>query len=147
MKRIFIAGTLAMLVAAGAAAAWLLPHGRGEAAEGELPDSGDVIFVDLDTVVLPVFRAGRLIQHLTLGITLEVPADRAERVAAVMPRLRDAYLTELHGMFSLRFVQDRESVLPLVKRRLLVVSERELGTGAIRDVLVQSMEQRRRVAR
>lgn len=147
MRRAFIFGSIGLLVAAAAGgASWLLLQGPGAVEHGQSARLPDVAFHRLGPVVVPMFRSGRLIKHVTLEIALEVSAEDEQRVVRSMARLRDAYLAELHGLFSFRFVQDHEYILPLIKRRLLAVSQREMGPGVVREVLVQLMEERRRTA-
>jgi hypothetical protein len=57
-----------------------------------------------------------------------------------MLRLKDAYLTELHALYSHRSVQDRADVVPLLNKRLLAVSERVLGPDIVKRILVNILE-------
>src|SRR5690606_6124086 len=101
-RRILLILPLLLLLLAGAGAYALF--GGGEAvAEVEVRDSPEPgIFVDLDTISLPVFRDGRVRRLIGLAITIELaPGEDPERVAAALPRIEDAYITELTMLLGL----------------------------------------------
>lgn len=96
------------------------------------------VFVTLEPFIVPVIREGRVVKQVSLTITLELAEPNAEtEVAAKMPYLRDAFLTRLHGLMGRRRRDGRTFAPEVVKRRLLAESERVLGAGVVRDVLVQ----------
>jgi flagellar protein FliL len=66
----------------------------------------------------------------------------APEVARRMPLLRDALLTELHGLFALRLVRDAGFESALVKDRLMQICERQLGAGVVTEVLLRELERR-----
>ena len=159
MKRIAILIALVLLFAgAGGGAWWFLLRDQPDEqsaekkAEAELAQameeqSGLLMstrYIRLQPMVLPIIREGRVILHLTLVMIVELdePMQR-EELDQVLPPLTDAIFTELHSLFSLRYVQERGYDLPFVKERIYRVSERVLGEGILKAVLIQSMNKRK----
>ena len=60
----------------------------------------------------------------------------------LMPLLKDAVFTELHGIYSLRYVQERGYDLPIVNDRLLQITERVLGSGIVKSVQIRGLSKR-----
>ena len=113
--------------------------------EGEVDENGIPMkrYIEVEPIVLPVLREGKVAWHLTLIVVVELSEPmRIDVIPHVMPQLRDALLTELHSLFAFRYIQDRGTVTPAVKARLAVVSERVLGRDAVQSVLVQNAGKR-----
>jgi len=99
-------------------------------------------FVEMKPLSIPVMEEGRVTTLLTLVVSLEVAGSRGlQAVAANRPRLRDAMLEELHGLYSLRFVRDSEDELDLVRRRLMKRGKAILG-DELRALHVQAVQGR-----
>ena len=145
MKRPVFLILLMLLLVGGGAGVWqfgkpllddLLPKDE--------PILKETLFVTLDPLVLPVIRNGHVVEHITLGLQLEVLGlDSEIRLRDNLPKLRDAFVTELYGLMGLRYVQEKRGQLPLVKERLQLVSDRVLGPGVVRNVLINGIDNRR----
>lgn len=108
-----------------------------EMAEPAPPPPPDNRFVEMKSLRIPVMRSGVVVNYVVLHLTLEtVGADKEELALSLLPRLRNAFLTDLHGYFATVPVEDRLMVKAL-KRRLLIISNRVLGPGTVKEVLVQ----------
>lgn len=113
--------------------------------EEEVDESGIPTkrYIEVEPIVLPVLREGKVAWHLTLMIVVELSDPmRVDVIPRTMPQLRDALLTELHSLFAFRYIQDRGTVTPAVKSRLELVAERVLGRDAVQAVLVQNSGRR-----
>jgi hypothetical protein len=102
----------------------------------------DERYLTLAPLLLSIVHHNDVQKLVTLVVTLEL-ADRSQRVEVerLMPRLRDAYLTDLTKLFSLGLYDTRNIRLTVIKQRLRIASERVLGPGVVRDVLIlNSME-------
>ncbi len=149
MKRIVILLVIVLLVAGGGGAAWwfLLREAPVDAAaEAEAPpeteneDSARKRYVELEPMVLPIIREGQVTLHLTLVLAVELTKPLPEvEVARLQRPLRDAIFTELHSVYALRYVQEKGFDHPLVRERLLRASERVLGPGAVKAILVRKI--------
>lgn len=141
---------LVMLVVAavgGAAAWWFLLRGADESVVAE-PASAPPPrpeFVELDPLVLPLIQEGQVTHHITLSVVVEVASGGKEQVLLAKRQLTDAFFSELYGLLARRFVRRQADVLPLLRRRLLVVSERLFGPGVVTGVLISEPNRRRPV--
>lgn len=95
-------------------------------------------YVELDLLTAPFVRGGKFVQYVVLVINLEVADDEAvEAVRAVVPRLRDAFITELHSMATMRNPEQKMLNMPRVKSHLLASAHKVMRNTTVRDILVQ----------
>ena len=149
MKRLVILIVIVLLVAGGGGAAWwfLLREppvdaaAAGEAgAEEEAETALRKRFVDLDPIVVPIIREGQVTLHLTLILTVELTKPMLVTDIDLIRRpLRDAIFTELHGIYALRYVQEKGYDLPIVRELLVRASQKVLGDGEVKAVLVRNI--------
>jgi len=149
MKRIVILLVLVLLLAGGGGAAWWfllreVPVDAAAEAEGvpetESENSARMRYVELEPMVLPIIREGQVTLHLTLVLAVELTTPMpAVEVARLRRPLRDAIFTELHSVYALRYVQEKGFNHPIVRERLMRASERVMGPGAIKAILVRKI--------
>lgn len=144
MKRLIILFVLLLLLGGGGGGVaywWFVLRG----AEPEVAAAPPVLkfeYVELTPFVVPIIRERQVTQHLTVKVVLQVVAGTGvARTKALRPRLTDAFLSELHGLYDKRFVQDSADAVPILSKRLRQVGARVLGPGVIEDVLVQIKDQ------
>ena len=144
---IIIVLALAVLGGGGGAGWWFFLReapADEAAAEAEQPElaNGQRVF-ELDPFLLPIIREGQVTQHLTIVMRLELstPEDKDE-FKKIVPRLRDALFSELHGIFAFRHVQEGGESLPIVRDRLIDAGDRVLGEGRIKALYVQAANRR-----
>ena len=139
---------LIVLGGAGGAGYWFFlreppDEESAEAAEEKHSLVETTRFIELDPIILPVIREGQVTLHVTTTISIELakPIDTAQ---AHMSRIRltDTVLSELHGIYGLRYVQERGYDLPIVRDRLRLASERVLGVGTVKSVVLLSVNKR-----
>jgi flagellar FliL protein len=121
----------------------------GEHAEGAKAPKGNAhakpsSFVQLDPLILPIIGRDGVTQTVSMVIVIETvdEASKAE-VTGLAPRLKDAYIQDMYGALS-QDVLMRGGVLQVtaIKSRLQRVSDRVLGEGMAKDVLLQVVQQR-----
>jgi flagellar FliL protein len=114
------------------------------AAEQKAPEGP--VFVTLPAITIPVYEGERLARQASLVLALELEKGRVEAdVAPLRPRLVDAYITDLTAIFEQRSFEDRLIEPQAIKPKLLETTERVLGPGLVKDVLIQqAMERARR---
>jgi len=149
MKRLVILIVIVLLVAGGGGAAWwfLLREPPADAAaeaegapETENENSARMRFVELEPMVLPIIREGQVTLHLTVMLAVELTTPLPEiEVARIQRPLRDAIFSELHAVYALRHVQEKGFDHPIVRERLTRASERILGSGEVKAVLVRKI--------
>ena len=114
------------------------PSAAGESGGSSFFANDDPRFVELDLLTAPFLRGGKFVKYVVLVIILEVSNDdEVEEVRAVMPRLRDAFVTELHTIATMRNPEQKMLNIKRIKSRLLVSANEVMGDGVVRDVLVQ----------
>lgn len=100
-------------------------------------------FVKMDPLVVPVVDGEGVSQVVSLAITLEVmtPED-ITKVELLKPRVKDAMIQNMYGLMSHREAFDH-GVLQVgyVKKRLMTAIEKVVGTGVLKDVLLQMVQQ------
>ncbi|MHA1600075.1 MAG: hypothetical protein ACTSW2_04550 [Alphaproteobacteria bacterium] len=149
MKRLVILLVIVLLVAGGGGAAWwfLLREAPVDAAaeaeatpETESEDAARKRFVELEPMVLPIIREGQVTLHLTIVLVVELttPIPKVE-IAQKQRPLRDAIITELHSVYALRYIQEKGFDHPIVRERLMRASERVLGLGTVKALLVRKI--------
>lgn len=139
---------IVLVVLAGAGVGYFLVFGGGHTASAEpepVPQTPPV-YVEFNPILLPIVGDGRVDQMVNIVFALEVAdQEAANRAIALAPRLNDAFLQALYGTLHRREVM-HDGVLDLtaIKRRLIEESNRVLGEGVVRDVLVQMVSQQQR---
>ena len=132
---------LVVVLGGGGFFAWTKFAGTESSSGGTLSLSAamaGVHFVEMKALTAPFIRDGVFAQYVVLVINLEV-ANESD-VAIVhenKPRLRDAFVSELHALAAVRPPEQRLINLARVKARLLAGASRVLGPGVVRDILVQ----------
>jgi flagellar basal body-associated protein FliL len=100
-------------------------------------------YVEMAPLSVPVMEEGKITELLTFVISLEMAGTRGlEAVANNRRELRDEVLTQLHALYSLRFIREHEEQLTIVKRRLMKTAQPILG-DKLRGIYVQSVQGRR----
>lgn len=140
-KKSLIAIVLFLLLAGGGAgAAYMM--GRSLDAEpaaepDEVVDIGRVAFVRMPPINVPVYQGDTVRRYVQMSVSLEVPEGSSlTAIRKQVPRLRDAFVTELSGQSVMR--RDGSGVLDLdlLKVRLLKRARGVLGETRVSDVLL-----------
>ena len=136
MKRLILI-VIVLLLIGGGVGAWLLTAG-GDPEEGTVVEAPppDPAFVELGYLVLPLIQEGRVTHHVELRIVLDVDKADEKDIEAAIPKIFDRFLTEVHGLLALRFVQQAPNPRELLRDRLRLLSKRLLGTAVVNDVLI-----------
>lgn len=107
-----------------------------------------VAFVKMDPLTLPVVNDHGVVQIVNISITLEAAdAEAAKDIERFAPRLKDAYIQNMYGLLGKKGaagVIDANGVIEVnhVKERLHMITTKILGEEKVRDVLLQSVQQR-----
>lgn len=141
MKKILIILVVLLLLGGGGGGYYyyfiLLPE-QEAMAEPAPPPPPDTRFVELQSLRIPVMRNGAVTNYVSLDISLEtIGPDNESTARSLLPRVRNAFLTDLLGYFAAVPVEDSIMVKP-IKRRLLILCNRVLGQGVVNDVLIQN---------
>ncbi len=148
MKKLAILLVLLLLLGgAGGAGWWFFLHEQPEADSAEAAAEESLIratrVIRLDPIILPVIREGQVMLHVTVVVVIElVKAVPLEEMRVFSHPLRDTMLSELHGMYASRYVQERGYDLPIVRERLSQAAERVLGAGSVKGVMLKDVNKR-----
>lgn len=147
MRRAIMLFVVILLLGGGGIAVWKvgLPYlAEREAAAAAAAPAPERRFLALEPFMVPLIREGVVTQHLTLSIELEVRDDDGVLlIEARTPQLRDAFLTELYGLYALRYVQEHLGNLQFTKDRLIAAGNHVLGQEIVTDILITGIETRK----
>ncbi len=141
MKKYIIMLVLVLGLGGGGYFAWT-EYFAGAPAGAVLPNllsrDDKPFFIEIERLTAPFIRDQRFVQYVVLDVSLEVVEERdADKVRQLTPRLRDAFLRELHRLATVRPASQKLINVARVKARLLAGADRVLGPRVVRDVLVQ----------
>ena len=147
MKKIVIAVAVVLMLA-GATISVLKflgigPFGDDEVVEivatgttpGEAPN-----FVTMDVLVIPIFQGDKVAATVQIQLKLEAASvENQIEIARLLPRLNDAFLSDLYGFIPRHLRKEEGLDVALIKDRLQLVSDKVAGPGVIKSVLVQAL--------
>ncbi len=147
-KFIIIMVTALIVLGGGGGAAWWFflqePGEEAVAESAEKPLNARPEFVQIDTIVIPVIREGAVLHHLSYSLEIEVKdTDAKFRLYESFRELRDAFIVELHSLAAMRFVQQGNYDIHLIKKRLKLVGDKIVGKNVIEAILVRHLAKRR----
>ncbi len=139
MKKAIILFVLIAALGGGGYFAWITFFSGDDQSMAGIFGGGDTVrFVEVESLTAPFIREGKFVQYVVINVSLEVPSAANEsKVRQLVPRLRDAFLAELHLLARTRSVKQRLINVARVKARLLSRADGVLGPGVVADVLVQ----------
>ncbi len=161
MKVIMIGAVAVFLLGGGGAGAYfffnkpaeasantLSEHEKAEAEAAKAAHNAMIkpaIYVELNPLILPIVDENGISQTVSLVVSVEV-ADQmtADQVKNLQPRLHDAFLQDMYGVLSRKAVMSGGVIqVDKIKERLQRVCQTVVGEGAVKDVLLQVVHQRR----
>ena len=104
------------------------------------PISGVPDFVELQPIVLPVIERNAVTRQVGILLTLELAEGQA--AATIEPKRRqlmDAFIRELHAIYSMRSSTGRVVDEGIIKQHLLRTSDGILGKGVVHAILVKRL--------
>jgi flagellar FliL protein len=160
MKIVIIAAIALLLVGGGGAGAYFYfkhpaeaassavgEHAEGEKARhkkgGEHEEAASQ-FVQLDPLILPIVGKDGFTQVVSMVVVIETPDEASKaKIEYLSPRLKDAYIQDMYGVLSQETMADNGVLhVTALKNRLQKVSDKVLGDGMAKDVLLQVVQQR-----
>lgn len=150
MKKIVIAVAVVLMLAGGTVSVlkWL---GIGPFAEVEAeaeavetgatgPSGEPPRFVTMDALVIPVFQGDKVAATVQIQLKLEAAnVENESEIARLLPRLNDAFLSDLYGFIPRHLSKEKRVDVALIKDRLQLLGDKVTGPGVIKSVLVQAV--------
>lgn len=117
-----------------------------EHAEAKKDDHGEEkgpTFVKFDPLVVPIMDGDGISQTISMLITFEVADEEgAKKVESLKPRIKDAMIQNMYGLLNQQAAMENGVLrVGYVKKRLSEVTEKVMGEGVIKDVLLQMVQQ------
>lgn len=94
-------------------------------------------FVEFGLLIVPVVQDREVKKQAEMIIRLEVPFDKKEVVAHNLPRLQNAFLSDMMSYLPYQLRNAPKLDEAAVRRRLTTVSEKVLGPGLVNDVSIE----------
>jgi hypothetical protein len=109
------------------------------------PVPGVPDFVDLEPIVLSVIERNRVTGQIGVMLTLELVDGQPAQAIDEEKRLRlmDAFVRELHLIYSARSTAERVVDEDIIKQRLLRSADGVLGKGVVHAILVRRLIEQR----
>ena len=142
MRRKLLIILVLLLLGGGAGAYFMLGHQDAEAAvpAKTAPDEPGQ-FVTMPPINVSKLRANDAPTMVTVQIVLELaPGRTLDDLNAQMPRLEDAFITELAGLLSHSWPGGELLDVEFARKRLLARSERVLGGPVVGKVLLPALQ-------
>jgi hypothetical protein len=106
------------------------------AEETPIPGKDKPINVRLDPLVVSIQRNGIVEKHVGFVIVLEVADSAAQvKVQDLMPKLNDAFVTDINALASLPHAADNGIDPDALKRRLSASCARVLGPDVVKNIV------------
>lgn len=110
-------------------------------ADGE-PRRG--VFLDIERIVVSVFRGGDIDRHEMLLMKLELVDDTAiSRVQETMPRLRDAFIRSWNTLGARPDAALKGLDVAAGRQRMIASCDQIAGPGLVRNVLIVAQSSRK----
>ena len=95
-------------------------------------------FINLDPLVIPIIQGNTVAATIKLELRINAKLEFKNKIQREMTRLKDAYVRDLHSFFP-RLMSDQSDLdVDALKKRLMKISDRVLGTGVIISVEIVS---------
>ncbi len=108
--------------------------------EEQQPEDEKVIFIQMEPILIPIFKDSEVAAKIQLQIKLETRStENAIKIQRRLPKISNVFITDLHA-FMPRLIKQQERVdVIILKARLREIAARHLEKGMIDDILVQSV--------
>ncbi|SDF77989.1 Flagellar basal body-associated protein FliL [Limimonas halophila] len=150
-RLLLILALVVMAVAAGGGGWWFGVRGEPVPFLDSGSDSGSakkkqasddpVQFVEMDPISVPVMDEGQVVRILSVVVSVEVRQASTEIIDSHGRELRDAFIKQLHGMYSLDYVREHENRDKLVKQRLTRTARDIIGP-AVKGIFFKEVNRR-----
>jgi hypothetical protein len=95
-------------------------------------------YVDFGILIIPIIQDREVKKQAEMIVRLEVEPKNKEIVAKNLPRLQNAYLADMIGFLSNSLRDDQPLDVQAISRRLLMVGDKTLGPGYLKDVAIEN---------
>ena len=100
-------------------------------------------FVSMEPLSISIFRGGAVATTIELKLQLETREGNEFIVKKNLPRLKDAFIRDLHSYFPRLLSRKKELDLADLTKRLFLIGKKTLGKGIIDDLSILSAKNRK----
>lgn len=96
-------------------------------------------YVDFGPMIIPIVQNHEVRKQAEMILRLEVRSDKKDLVANNLPRLQNAFLTDMMEFIPRLLAQDNSTILDneKISERLLVPAEGVMGEGVVTRILIE----------
>lgn len=143
---------MALLLLGGGGAGAYFYMGKSEASVGEkaAPEKTEkaegeakVEYISMQPIILPIIGRDGISQTVSMVVSIQVSdKTKAEEVKLNLPKLADAYLSDMYGTLSQKAAMQGGVIkVSMLKARLASITKKVMGEGMVDDVLLQVLQQ------
>ena len=100
-------------------------------------------YVVMEPLSISIFRGGAVATTIELKVQLETKVGRELTLNKQLPRLKDAFIRDLHAYFPRLLNKKKELDMADLTRRMYLIGERTLGKDIILDLSILSATNRK----
>ncbi len=100
-------------------------------------------FISMEPLLIPLFQGDNVAATVQIQVQIETTADREPLLTKQLPRLKDAYIRDLHAYVPRLLKEKKDLDINSLKRRLTIIGNRTIGKGMIDGILIQSAMNRK----
>jgi flagellar basal body-associated protein FliL len=100
-------------------------------------------FISMEPISVSIFRGGAVATTIELKVQLETKVGREFIIKKQLPRLKDAFIRDLHSYFPRLLSRKKELDMADLTRRMYLIGEKTLGKGIIEDLSILSASNRK----
>ncbi|NBX65818.1 MAG: flagellar basal body-associated FliL family protein [Proteobacteria bacterium] len=152
LKKVLIPVLALILLLSGGVGAYFFMGGESVASTGETAkveekaegeEGGKIAYVPMQPIILPIIDQDGISQTVSLVVSLEVrDAAKVAEVEQNLPVLADAFLSDMYGTLSKKSSMEGGVIkVSQLKARLVEITKRVMGEGAVNGVLLQVLQQ------
>jgi hypothetical protein len=105
--------------------------------------NGENVYLKLPPITATIFRDQLPAGTFTVAVTLQIDSEGSRTdIIEKRRRLRDTMFRELHAMFEREEYTGRKVNVTAVKRRMLLVAQKQLGKDVVLDLFVNALSRR-----
>lgn len=151
VKKILVPLLLLLLIAGGGVGAYFY-MGKSEASVGDAPQKAEksegkpgakITYIEMSPIILPIIDREGISQTVSMVISIQVNnPGNAEEVKANLPKLADAYLSDMYGTLSQKASMEGGVIkVSQLKARLVAITDKVMGHDKVDGVLLQVLQQ------
>lgn len=150
MKIVIVIVLVVLLLAGGAAAFFFLQEEAAtdggqtvEKTEEQPKITAEPVYLDIKNLTIPIIRNRAIQKYVLFRVTLEMSDEDAKNdVKAMLPTLQDALIMDLNDYYAYQTPGEDGIDVKAVRRRLQRASDRAVGKGKVRNILIQGAFER-----